>query len=249
MNADVFENPKDENVLLKFLEATTLHDDLILDFFAGSGTTGHAVMELNKEDGGNRKFILAQIPEQTKEDSEAYKAGYKKISAITIERNKRVIRNFEKESKDNPDLFKDKSLALGFKVYKLSKSHFPRVDFVFDPAKTEKQNAEDLKKYISEKEGSIFTLLNESDIFDEVLLKNGFMLNYKIEQLKKFKDNKVYSVADCNKKALICLEQEIKDGTIGKLTKDELFICLERSLTTTQKWNLKHLLDEKLIAF
>jgi adenine-specific DNA-methyltransferase len=87
------QNPKPSKLIKKICRLAIKGDseDIILDFFSGSGVTGQAVFELNKEDGGNRKFILVQIPELTDEKSEAFKAGYKRISDITIERNKRVI--------------------------------------------------------------------------------------------------------------------------------------------------------------
>ncbi len=75
--------------------------DIILDFFAGSGTTGQAVMELNKEDGGSRKFICVQLPEKTEENSEAFKAGYKTIAEISKERIRRAAKKIEAEVKDN----------------------------------------------------------------------------------------------------------------------------------------------------
>lgn len=87
-----FDTPKPVKLIDRLLKIATSPEDTILDFFSGSGTTGQAVMELNQEDGGNRKFILVQLPEKTDDKSEAYKAGYKKISDITIERNKRVVK-------------------------------------------------------------------------------------------------------------------------------------------------------------
>src|SRR5690606_11233901 len=92
--------------------ASNLDDrDIILDFFAGSGTTAQAVLELNKEDGGNRKFILVQLPEKTAEDSEAYKAGYKTIAEICKERIRRVINRLNQDSaglKDEQDKLQEK---------------------------------------------------------------------------------------------------------------------------------------------
>jgi adenine-specific DNA-methyltransferase len=84
--AKVFESPKDHEVIARWIGyvCALKTDDIILDFFGGSGTTAQAVLELNQQDNGNRKFILVQLPEQTKADSEAYKAGFKKISDITI---------------------------------------------------------------------------------------------------------------------------------------------------------------------
>lgn len=229
-------------------------DDIILDFFAGSGTTSHAVMDMNRKDNDNRKFILVQIPELTDEKSEAYKAGYKKISDITIERNKRVIQKLEKEKTEKqPSLFDSdkKPFKTGFKVYKVAKSNFPRVDFAPDPTKTEEENLALLDKYIQEKESAFKTLFNENDIFDEVLLKNGFMLNYSKEKTNVFSKNEVYQIKDDFKECLICMDTRISKETLKELEpfKEKIFICLERALDTTMKWNLKHLLGDKLIAF
>lgn len=252
INSDkLFSQPKPIELIMYLISLLRNNNGIFLDFFAGSGTTAHAVMDLNKEDGGNRKFILVQLPEQTDSKSEAYKAGYKKISDITIERNKRVIERIKKEQKDNKGLFEDKQYNPGFKVYKLAKSNFPRVDFQSDPDKSEDENVKLLKKYIAEKEATFDFAFNENDIFDEVLLKNGFMLNYKLEQIKDFGKNKVYKVNDEYKEGLVCLDVSIDNKTIGDLEKykDKLFICLERALDTTKKWNLKHALGDKLIAF
>ncbi|MBI4744486.1 MAG: site-specific DNA-methyltransferase [Actinobacteria bacterium] len=252
---NIFSNPKPKELIRGLIQiANVKENNIVLDFFAGSGTTAHAIMELNKEDGGNRKFILIQLPEKIDKKSEAYKADYKKISDITIERNKRVIEKIEKEEKEkNPDLFTDgqKPFKTGFKVYKLAKSNFPRVDFAPDPTKSEKENLALLDKYIQEKEAMYLALIDEKNIFDEALLKNGFMLNYKLEQINGFTKNKVFHAKDDFKECLICMEMNIAKETLKELEKykDKIFICLERSLDTTTKWNLKHLLGDKLIAF
>jgi len=253
-NSEIFDFPKPSFLLKKVYDMIDLENEIILDFFAGSGTTAHAVVELNKEDGGNRKFILVQIPELTDESSEAYKAGYKKISDITIERNKRVIQKIEKEEKEkNPGLFGEdqKPFKTGFKVYTLAKSNFPRVDFAPDPAKTEEENLALLNQYIDEKEAMYLAMIDEKNIFDEVLLKKGFMLNYSKEKSDGFSKNKVFQIKDDFKKCLICMDMSIANETLKELEqyKDKIFICLERALDTTMKWNLKHLFGEKLIAF
>ena len=154
----IFSFPKPK-ALLEYLLSFTINEkesenEIFLDFYAGSGTTGHAISELNR-DGKNRKFILIQIPEATDPKSEAFKAGYKKISDITIDRNKRVVESLIEEKKNQqPDLFtnghkEDAIKGLGFKVFKLVKSNFPRVEFAPDPEKTDEENIELLKKYIS----------------------------------------------------------------------------------------------------
>ncbi|MBI5047475.1 MAG: site-specific DNA-methyltransferase [Deltaproteobacteria bacterium] len=120
----LFDFPKNPEVIKNFLIGATDEEDIILDFFAGSGTTAQAVLELNKKDGGNRKFILVQMPELCDENSEAFKAGYKTIADIGKERIRRVIKKTEKEKKEKPDLFADGKLDLGFKVFRLSPSSF-----------------------------------------------------------------------------------------------------------------------------
>jgi adenine-specific DNA-methyltransferase len=133
---NIFSNPKPKELIRGLIQLSNAKDgDLILDFFGGSGVTGQAVIEMNQEEKTNRKFILIQFPELISKSEEAYLAGYKKISDITIERNKRVIEKIIEEKKaKTPDLFsdehKDEALnGLGFKVFKLAKSNFPRVEF------------------------------------------------------------------------------------------------------------------------
>jgi adenine-specific DNA-methyltransferase len=251
----VLQFPKPPELMKELIGIGALKEnEIILDFFAGSGTTGHAVMNLNKEDGGNRKFILVQLPEQTGEKSEACKAGYKKISDITIERNKRVIGRIEQEQteKQQKGLFEQgqEPYQPGFKTYRLVKSHFPRVEFQPDPDKTAEENIALLKQYIIDKEATLYSLFNEADIFDEVMLKNGFQLNFSREPQADFTANSVYRVTDGHKTALVCLDPVLNDTTVAALNgRDDIFICLERAVDTTKKWNLKHQLGEKLVAF
>lgn len=252
--AGVFDNPKPSRLIRQIVNLVTDNNSIILDFFAGSGTTGHSITELNKEINGNRKFILVQIPELTDDKSEAYKAGYKKISDITIERNKRVIQKIEKEdSEKQPQLLgqDNNPFKTGFKVYKLAKSNFPRIDFAPDSTKTEDENLALLDKYIYDKEAMFLAMIDEKNIFDEVLLKNGFMLNYSKSHETSFAKNKVYRIKDNFKECLISMDMAIDKQTLKDLEahKETIFICLERSLDTTMKWNLKHLLGDKLIAF
>ncbi|MBU4477673.1 MAG: site-specific DNA-methyltransferase, partial [Candidatus Omnitrophica bacterium] len=251
---DIFDNPKPYQLIQFFLKNNTIGNDIVADFFAGSGTTAHAVIEQNKQDNQNRKFMVIQIPELTKENSASQKAGYNKISDITIERNKRVIRKIEKEEaeKQLSLLVTDKKpFKTGFKVYKLAKSNFPRIDFAPDPAKTEEENLALLNKYIDEKETMYLAMIDEKNIFDEVLLKNGFMLNYSKEKADGFSKNKVFQIKDDFKECLICMDMNLSKETLKELEqyKEKIFICLERALDTTMKWNLKHLLGDKLIAF
>jgi len=252
--AGIFDNPKPTRLIRQIVNLVSDYDSIILDFFAGSGTSAHSIIELNREDSGNRKYILVQLPELTDEKSEARKAGYNKISDITIERNRRVIQKIEKEEAEKqPQLLESdkKPFKTGFKVYKLAKSNFPRIDFAPDPKNNEEENLALLNNYIQDKEAMFLAVIDEKNIFDEVLLKNGFMLNYSKVKEDAFSKNKVYRIKDDFKECLICMDMALDKQTLKDLEsyKETIFICLERSLDTTMKWNLKHLLGDKLIAF
>ena len=253
--------------LLKTLSFVGLNkNDIILDFFAGSGTTGQAVTELNQEDGGNRKYILVQLPEATDEKSEAYKAGYKKISDITIERNKRVVEKIQKELEEKEKKKKEelplemvaedeakysRNSELGFKVFKLQKSNFPRVEYAPDPEKTHEENIEALKKYIKEKEAQLINAFNKEELITEILLKNGFKLNYTLTRQAQFTKNEILFATDGDKETLVCLDGYLAEETVEYFKKntEQRLIVLERALDTTKKWNLKHYMGEKFKAF
>ena len=113
-----FDNPKNKNLLIELLKLSFLKNDIIMDFFSGSATTAHAVMQLNAEDGGHRKFIMVQLPEACDESSEAFKAGYKNICEIGKER---IRRAGEKIKADNPLTTQD--LDVGFRVFKVDSSN------------------------------------------------------------------------------------------------------------------------------
>jgi adenine-specific DNA-methyltransferase len=214
---------------------------LILDFFGGSGTTAQAVLDLNAQDGGNRKFILVQIPEQTPENSEARRAGYGKISDITIERVRRVIAGYGSAPKP---------LDAGFKVFRLTRSHFPRADFAPDPDQTEAENVATLRAYIAEKEAQLTGLFEPRDIIDEVLLKNRFKLHYALSDAPEFTANKVLRADDGERQTLLCLDLKLYPETVGALLKNpQAFICLERALDTADKWNLRNHLGYMFTAF
>lgn len=266
-----FDTPKPTRLLKRISQLSLNENDIILDFFGGSGTTAHSIMDLNK-DGGNRKFILVQIPEATDEKSEAYKAGYKKISDITIERNKRVVAKIEKElaekaKKKEGELQLDmvaeppanelqnknnkQQTGLGFKVFKLQKSNFPRVDFAPDPELDDAANLELLKKYIADKESQLVNAFNKEELMTEILLKNNFSLNYTAIPQEQFAKNEIVFATDGEKETLICLDVSIAPETVDyfKANTNQKFICLERALDTTKKYNLKHYLGDKFNAF
>ena len=249
---NVFDFSKPSQLISRLLQQGTTNSDIVLDFFGGSGTTAQAVMELNKTDGGTRKFILVQLPELTDENSASFKAGFKRISDITIERAKRVIARIQDEAKNTLPGDPQRTFAdsLGFKVYSLAKSNFPRVEFAPDPAKTEAENIALLEQYIREKENTFDIQFTKDKVIDEVLLKNGFMLDYTLTPCPEFAKNEVLRAKDAHKEALVCLDREIAPETVDRFKGDKqtFFICLELALDTTKKWNLKHHLSDRLNA-
>ena len=247
-----FQTPKPSALIAKLVKMCTEDGDVVLDFFGGSGTTAHGVMRANAEEQLNREFIIVQLPELAPEGSANYRAGFKRISDITIERAKRVVQKFKTEAagllpNDPQCQFAD---SLGFKVYTLAKSAFPRVEFAPDPAKTEPENIELLKQYIRDKEATFHLQFEKDKVLDEVLLKNGFMLDYTLTPQPAIKKNAVLLAKDAHKESLVCLDAKLELETVDyfKTHKDKFFICLELALDTTKKWNLKHNLGEKLKA-
>ncbi len=260
LDGKIFDNPKDHEILARLVEYVTRPGDLVLDFFAGSGPTGQAVMDINARNGGPRTFILVQIPELIDEGTPAYKAGYRRISDITIERNKRVVAQLEeaagaaeRECKEQlPGISPQQGPAYrtGFKVYKLAKSRFPRAEFQPDPEKTDEENLAALEAYIREKEAAFLMTFDQRDILHEVLLKNGFMLDVQTEPIIDFTENAVFRARDSHREATVCLDYDLKEQTVARLKGMEgIFICLEQALNTTKKWNLRAEFGERLVAF
>lgn len=198
----IFEYSKPINLIKTIAKATTKDNDIILDFFAGSATTAHAVMQLNKEDGGNRKYILVQMPELCDEKSEAYKAGYRTIADIAKERIRRAGKklqdeieadNKKKETQLNFDNQENQptDLDTGFKVFRLSESNFKQWQ---QPKNYSAEAlAERLKLFID----PVAENANLKNMVYELLLKSGKDLNMKIE------DNDGYYLIDGNELALI----------------------------------------------
>ena len=195
--------------------------DIILDFFAGSATTAHAVYEKNLEDGGNRKYICVQLPEPTQENTEAYKAGYKNIADIGKERIRRAVKKIKEESKQQSLLDRGKNdLDLGFKVFKLDKSNFKVwKEEVSKDKQAEEQAEMHLEDFINPKS-------SEADLLYEILIKMGYELTTSIDILK-LAGKKVYSIDD--KAFLICLERAITKDLIIEMAKlkPARIVCLD----------------------
>jgi len=131
-NLTTFENPKPTGLLIDILKAGANSNDMILDFFAGSATTAHAVMQLNAEDGGNRKFIMVQLPELCDERTEAFRGGYKTIAEISKERIRRAGKKIKQENADKEGI---DQLDIGFRVLKVDTSNMNDVYYSPDEFK------------------------------------------------------------------------------------------------------------------
>jgi adenine-specific DNA-methyltransferase len=221
----IFENPKCIKLIKTFLQISTSPSDLILDFFAGSGTTAHAVMELNKEDGGNRKFILVQLPEPTAPDSEAFKAGYKTIADIAKERIRRAAKKIqgeldEEKKKKGEELplepTQQKKLDLGFKVFKLDESNFKQ----WRPFVPESE--EEIKQAVLDFTENIKFEATVENILYELILKNGKKLTDEIE-----KKNGYYVV---NNNELVLLLESVEKSVIDEvlLLKPQKVVALDK---------------------
>ena len=182
---------KPVKMLKQFLNYITNDDFIVLDFFSGSSSTAHAVIQLNAEDNGNRKFIMVQLPEPCDEKSEAYKEGYKTIAEIGKERIRRVIKKIEteEETKDRDNLFKSKETKdnkqpdLGFKVFKLDSSNIKPWEAGFD----------NLDESLFDAVENIKPERSESDVLYELLLKYGLDLTVPIES-RNIDDKTVYII-------------------------------------------------------
>ena len=125
------------------------------------------------------------------------------------------------------------------------------MEFAPDPDKSEAENIELLKQYIREKEATFHMQWERDTVLDEVLLKNGFMLDYTLTRRPESTKNEVFLAKDAHKESLLCLDQALDPATVDhfKTHPEHFFICLELALDTTKKWNLKHHLGDKLNAF
>ena len=200
MDGDLFPFPKDEEVIEHYVESFTDSDAIILDFFSGSATTAHAVMKLNAEDGGNRKFIMVQLPEKTDEKSEAYKAGYKNICEIGKERIRRAGKKVKEEVGSSVQ-----NLDTGFRVLKLDTS-----------------NMEDV--YYTPQEFELQSLFNENvkadrtteDLLFQVMLDLGIELSAKIKN-KQIAGKNVHFVDD--NYLVACFDRDVNESTITEIAK------------------------------
>ena len=236
LGKEVFTYPKPTSLIKKILKIGSASDSIVLDFFGGSGSTAQAVLEMNQEDGGSRKFILVQLPELCDEGTEALKAGYKTIAELSADRIRKAIAKIKEEKKTKKQLETDskskENLDLGFKVFKLSPSNFKiwRGNEI-----TEENLVEQLDAFTnpvreeSKKENMLF----------ELILKAGYLLTDKIEVKEKF-----YAVNDGE---LIIALEEMNEKIIGNIisAKPKKVITLDNLFTGNDQLKANTVLQMK----
>ena len=188
----VFDTAKPTGLLAYCMEQAMQKDDIVLDFFAGCGTTAHAALDLNQQDGGHRKFILVQLPEPTGRED------YPTIADICKERVRRVIKKLDAEDAEKLDLSGDRKPDRGFRVYRLAESNFSPWDA--EAPKDAGGLAQQLELHVDH----IRKNRSADDILYELLLKSGFPLTHRSRHLT-LEGKTVYSVAEGA--MLICLEK------------------------------------------
>ena len=197
-----FDNPKSKNLLMELMKLVP-NEGLFLDFFSGSATTAHAVMQLNAEDCGNRKFIMVQLPEETEEKSEAHKAGYKNICEIGKERIRRAGAKIKEE---NP--LTTQNLDTGFRVLKCDTTNMK--DVYYSPAEFTIQTLDGMEDNIKEDR-------TEEDLLFQVMLDLGVLLSSRIEE-KMIGGKKVFVVGDENY-LVACFDENITEETVRSIAK------------------------------
>lgn len=218
----VFDYPKSPNLLVRFLKMADIESgDIILDFFSGSATTAHAVMQLNAEDGGHRKFIMVQLPEKCDEKSEAYKAGYKTICEIGKERIRRAGKKIREENTDNSSLLTPNSkLDTGFRVLKCDTSNMK--DVYYNPAEYEVNMFSRLEDNIKEDR-------TPEDLLFQVMLDLGILLSSKIQVRSVEVGMRSYSYFDVEDGYLLaCFDENIDEEVITTIAKQKPYYFVMR---------------------
>ncbi|MCL5056168.1 MAG: site-specific DNA-methyltransferase [Firmicutes bacterium] len=241
LGVQTLDYPKPSSLIRELITLNTYNDKeaVVLDFFAGSGTTAQAVLELNKQDGGNRKFILVQLPEPTD------RADFPNIADICKERVRRVIKKLNEEDAGTLPLGNAQTSSdRGFKVFKLADSNFKPWDAKLQP------DAKILTKQLELHIDHISSGRTDEDILYEILLKSGFPLTSPVEKIT-LADKTVYSVA--SDVLLLCLDRKLTQELIRAMAerKPERVVCLDEGFTGNDqlKANAVQIFKTKNIVF
>lgn len=211
-NAKIFQYPKPSAFIKKLVSVVTENkDEYVMDFFSGSAATAHAVMQLNAEDGGHRKFIMVQLPEKCDEKSEAYKAGYKTICEIGKERIRRAGAKIKEEAG-----LAAQNLDTGFRVLKCDTSNMK--DVYYNPAEYEVNMFSRLEDNIKEDR-------TPEDLLFQVMLDLGVLLSSKIEETT-IAGKKVFNVED--NYLIACFDSDVSEETIKAIAKQKPYYFVMR---------------------
>lgn len=235
-----FNYPKSTDLLKIILNSTQYNDDIILDFFSGSATTAHAVMQLNAEDGGNRQFIMVQLPEVCDEKSEAYKAGYQNICEIGKERIRRAGKKILEEN--NQMTLEDKEqLDIGFKVFKLDSSNLK----TWDNTPVTAEQLDLLYERMNNMIHRVKLDRSDLDMVCEIMLKLGVPLTYSITAIE-INGKTAYSIGD-DCLLLICLAPDVQPEDIEQMAEyapAKLIISRESFVDDTAMANTHYILKD-----
>ena len=236
-----FDGPKPVRLIRRLLTmANTDDDSIILDFFSGSATTAHAVMQLNAEDGGNRQFIMVQLPEVCDEKSEAYKAGYKNICEIGKERIRRAGKKILEEN--NQMTLEDKEqLDIGFKVFKLDSSNLK----TWDNTPVTAEQLDLLYERMNNMIHRVKSDRSDLDMVCEIMLKLGVPLTYSITAVE-INGKTAYSIGD-DCLLLICLAEDVQPEDIEQMAEyapAKLIISRESFVDDTAMANAHYFLKD-----
>jgi adenine-specific DNA-methyltransferase len=231
----VFDYPKSVELIQRMIRLYSNENSIILDFFAGSATTAHAVLKQNEEDEGNRKFIMIQLPEQLENNLIFNENRYlETVSDIAKERIRRVIKGYG----DN-DPIDD-----GFKVFKLGKSNYK----VWEELEAGEVTVKDVEKQLKLFDDTLIDGYRETDVIYEIIIKEGYSLNAKINKLDIDKYD-IYKIEDKDKSLYVTLKEKINESIIENFDYDDetLFVCLDSALTDSDKINISLRLNLKTI--
>ena len=235
-----FNYPKSTDLLKIILNSTQYNDDIILDFFSGSATTAHAVMQLNAEDGGNRQFIMVQLPEVCDEKSEAYKAGYQNICEIGKERIRRAGKKILEEN--NQMTLEDKEqLDIGFKVFKLDSSNLK----TWDNTPVTAEQLDLLYERMNNMIHRVKSDRSDLDMVSEIMLKLGVPLTYSVTPVD-INGKTAYSIGD-DCLLLICLAPDVQPEDVEQMAEyapAKLIISRESFVDDTAMANAHYILKD-----
>lgn len=213
LGVKTFDFPKSLYLMKDIFKLFMPKDGLVLDFFSGSATSAHAIMQLNAEDGGKRKYIMAQIPAACDEKSEAYKAGYKNICEIGKERIRRAGKKIKEENKNKENIDK---LDIGFRVLKCDTSNMK--DVYYNPSEYDASLFDKLEDNIKEDR-------TPEDLLFQVMLDLGVLLSSKIEE-KTIEGKKVFSVADDY--LIACFDNDITEEIVKAIAEKKPYYFVMR---------------------